>query len=116
MSAQKNPISSVKLNNNELWDAVLNGKYTNGLNDVKDINIQAIIHGYSSALNQKVDAVKGVAAHRKVEFVCTMQYVLNTNARYSDVVLPVTTRWERFADFGDGANRKPEIIVMGRQI
>jgi anaerobic dimethyl sulfoxide reductase subunit A len=116
MSSQSNPISKVRLNNNELWNAVLNGKYTDGLDSVKDINIQAIIHGGSSALNQKVDAFKGVEAHRKVEFVCTMQYFLNTNARYSDVVLPVTTRWERFADFGDGANRKREIIVMGRQI
>ena len=116
MSSQKNPISGVRLNNNELWDAVLHGKYTDGLNSVKDVNIQAIIHGGSSALNQKQGATKGIDAHRKVEFVCTMQYFLNTNALYSDVVLPVTTRWERFADFGDGANRKREIIVMGRQI
>jgi len=116
MSAQKNPISDIALNNNELWNAILTGKYTAGLDDVRDINIQAIIHGGTAALNQKVDAIKGIEAHRKVEFVVTMQYFLNTNARYSDIVLPVTTRWERFADFGDGANRKPEIIVMGRQI
>jgi anaerobic dimethyl sulfoxide reductase subunit A len=116
MSAQQNPISSTRLNNNELWNAILTGKYTNGLDDVKDINIQCIIHGGASALNQKVDAAKGIEAHRKVEFVMTNQYFLNTNARYSDLVLPVTTRWERFADFGDGANRKREIIIMGRQI
>lgn len=116
MPSQPNPISKTRLNNNELWNAILTGKYTSGLDDVRDINIQCIVHGGSSALNQKVDAVKGIEAHRKVEFVVTMQYFLNTNARYSDVVLPVTTRWERFADFGDGANRKPEIIVMGRQI
>ena len=113
---QKNPIAKIQLNNNEIWEAVLNGKYTAGLNSVKNVNIQAIIHGGTSALNQKQGAVKGIEAHRKVEFVVTMQYFLNTNARYSDVVLPVTTRWERFADFGDGANRKPEVIIMGRQI
>lgn len=116
VSAQANPISKIRLNNNELWNAILTGKYTDGLDKVSDIDIQAIIHGGESLLNQKVDAVKGIEAHRKVEFVCTMQYFLNSNARYSDLVLPVTTRWERFADFGDGANRKREIIVMGRQI
>jgi anaerobic dimethyl sulfoxide reductase subunit A len=85
----------IKINNNELWDAVISGKYIAGYQDVRDINIQMLMHDGSSALNQKVGMNKGIEAHRKVEFVLSLNYVLNTNSKYSDVVLPVTTQWER---------------------
>jgi anaerobic dimethyl sulfoxide reductase subunit A len=85
----------ITINNNELWDAILTGKYTAGHKDVRDINIQMILHDGGSALNQKVGMNKGIQAHRKVEFVLTLNYVHTSNARYSDIVLPVTTQWER---------------------
>jgi anaerobic dimethyl sulfoxide reductase subunit A len=85
----------IRINNNELWDAVLTGKYTAGYQDQQDVNIQMIMHDGSSSLNQKVGMTKGIEAHRKVEFVLSMNYNLNTNSKYSDVVLPVTTQWER---------------------
>ena len=81
--------------NRELWDAILNEKYVAGYQDVRPINIQMIIHDGGSGLNQKVGMTKGIAAHRKVEFVVTSNFVPNTNAMYSDLVLPVTTQWER---------------------
>ena len=85
----------IRINNNELWDAVLTGKYVAGYEDVQDVNIQMIMHDGSSALNQKVGMTKGIQAHRKVEFVLSLNYNMNTNCKYSDVVLPVTTMWER---------------------
>jgi anaerobic dimethyl sulfoxide reductase subunit A len=114
--AIKNPIANVRLNNNEIWAAVLNGKYTAGKDNIKNINIQLIYHGGASSLNQKVDLKKGIAAHRQVEFVVSQHYSLNTSAKYSDVVLPITTRWERYGDFGDGLNRKREMVVVGSQV
>lgn len=87
---------NIRINNNELWDAILDDQYTAGYDDVRDINIQMIIHDGGSALNQKVGMTKGIEAHRKVEFVFTQNLFLNTNAKYSDVVLPVTTQWERY--------------------
>jgi anaerobic dimethyl sulfoxide reductase subunit A len=87
---------SIRINNNELWDAVLTGKYTAGYQDIQDVDIQMIIHDGGSALNQKVGMTKGIAAHRKVEFVVSHNFVLNTNSKYSDLVLPVTTQWERY--------------------
>ena len=75
------------------------GKYVAGFEDVRDIDIQMIIHDGSSALNQKVGMTKGIEAHRKVEFVVSMNFVLNTNCKYSDLVLPVTTQWERAGYF-----------------
>ncbi len=106
-----NPIKTV-INNNELWDAVLTGKYTAGYKSVKPINIQMIYHASGAALNQKVGLNKGVQAHRKVEFVVTQTHFLNTSAKYSDVVLPVTTMWER-----DGyIKNNREQIIWARQI
>jgi len=103
---------NVSINNNELWDAVLSGKYTKGYQDVQDINIQMIVHDGSSSLNQKVGMTKGIQAHRKVEFVLSLNYVLNTNSSYSDIVLPVTTMWERAGYFK--GNR--EHLIWARKV
>ncbi|MHC1760116.1 MAG: molybdopterin-dependent oxidoreductase [Negativicutes bacterium] len=89
-----NPLSKTRLNNGEMWDAVVTGKYTAGEGQKKDINIQMICHGFGSALNQRSGLTRGIEAHRKVEFVVSQNYVLNTDCKYSDVVLPVTTQWE----------------------
>jgi anaerobic dimethyl sulfoxide reductase subunit A len=91
---------------------VLNKKYTAGYQDVRDVDIQMILHDGGSALNQKVGMTDGIAAHRAVEFVMTSNYVLNTNAKYSDLVLPVTTQWER-AGYIKG-NR--EHLIWARQV
>ena len=111
-----NPISAVRINNGELWRAVLTGKYTAGYKAVKDINIQLIYHGDSSALNQKMGLVEGIAAHRKVEFVVTQNIVFNPNAAYSDVVLPVTTPWERVGSFPGADNRRREFVILQTQV
>lgn len=89
-----NPLSKTQINNGEMWDAVLTGKYTAGEGQKKEINIQMICHGFGSALNQRSGLSRGIEAHRKVEFVVSQNYVLNTDAKFSDVVLPVTTQWE----------------------
>lgn len=88
-------IINVTINNNEVWNAVVSEKFVAGFQDVQDINIQMILHDGSSSLNQKVGMTKGIEAHRKVEFVATLNFVMNTNCKYSDLVLPVTTQWER---------------------
>jgi anaerobic dimethyl sulfoxide reductase subunit A len=87
---------SIRVNNNQLWNCVLTDEYTAGIDDVQDINIQMIINDGGSALNQKVGMTEGIAAHRKVEFVVSQNFVLSTSCRYSDLVLPVTTQWERY--------------------
>lgn len=108
-----NPLSKVRLCSNEHWEAVVSGKYTDGKGPKKDINVQMIYHGGGSRLNQTNNINKGIAAHRKVEFVVTQQYGLNSNAKYSDVVLPVTTPWERYSNFQAG-NR--ELVVWASQV
>jgi anaerobic dimethyl sulfoxide reductase subunit A len=111
--AVKNPLAAVKVNNCEMWDAVLTGKYTDGPGPKKDINIQMIYSGYGASLNQRAGATKGIEAHRKVEFVLTANLFLTSDAKYSDVVLPVTSQWERFAGLLTG-NR--EILIYHSQV
>ncbi|MHB8777157.1 MAG: molybdopterin-dependent oxidoreductase [Anaerolineales bacterium] len=97
----KNPIS-VKINYNQAWEAVLEGKYIAAKDDVRDVNIQMIYHGGYITANQCTGLVKGIEAHRKVEFVVTQGHFFNTDARYSDIVLPITTMWERYGTFTSG--------------
>lgn len=84
-----------RINLNEIWDAVLNGEYTAGAGDRRSVDIQFIYHTKGSRLQTTVGQAKGIEAHYKVEFVLTTDFHLTSGARYSDVVLPVTTRWER---------------------
>lgn len=114
LPAIANPIAKIRLNNCEMWDAVLTGKYTDGTGPKKDINIQMICHGAASELNQRAGLMKGIEAHRKVEFVLTQNYVLNTNALYSDVVLPVTTQWE--VDGGTISGNREMLIYYSKVI
>jgi anaerobic dimethyl sulfoxide reductase subunit A len=105
--AIKNPVTDT-INDNEMWEAILNGKYTAGYNKKKDINIQLIYHGYNAVLQTRSAMTKGIEAHRKVEFVVSHSHFLTTNSKYADIVLPATTEWEREGGFGTG-NR--EILI-----
>ncbi len=94
--------SFTRINNNEVWDAILTGRYTHGYRDVRDINIQMIYHTRGNFLNQAPGVMKGIEAHRKVEFVVTQNFVPTSTVKYSDIVLPVTTQWERYGDITQG--------------
>lgn len=97
----ENPVKA-RINYNQVWEAILTGKYIAAKDDVRDINIQMIYHGGYLTANQNTGLTKGIEAHRKVEFVVTQGHFYNTDARYSDVVLPITTQWERFGTFTSG--------------
>jgi anaerobic dimethyl sulfoxide reductase subunit A len=88
-------IPGTRLNDTQMWDAILTGKYLAAKDDVRDINIQLIYHGGGASLQTRDGMNKGIEAHRAVEFVVSHAQILTTNARYSDLVLPVTTMWER---------------------
>ncbi|MFZ5817220.1 MAG: molybdopterin-dependent oxidoreductase [Bacillota bacterium] len=108
----KNPVTD-NINDSELWDAVLNGKYTKGYGEVEQIDIQMIYHGYGATLQTRDGMTRGIEAHRKVEFVVTQGHFLTTNALYSDVVLPATTPWEREGGLLTGSR---EMIIFYRKV
>ncbi len=105
-----NPIDDM-INDVDAWDAILEGKYLHtGMTylfqpgEVRDIDIHIIYHGGLNggsvgtevcSLQTKPNLNKGIEVHRKVDFIVTQAYTYNTDARYSDIVLPVTTEWER---------------------
>lgn len=108
----QNPVTNV-INDNQIWDAVLDGKYLQKGEGERKVNIQFIYHGYNATLQTKSNIGRGIEAHRKVEFVVTNAYALTTNARYSDIVLPVATQWET-AGAVKGGNR--EILITWSKI
>jgi len=69
--------------------------------------------GMAAPLNQIPNLPKGVEAFRKVEFVAASDYVLDTTCKYADIVLPVTTKWEKYGDIQAG-NR--EVFFWGSQV
>ncbi|GEL09203.1 molybdopterin-dependent oxidoreductase [Salisediminibacterium halotolerans] len=97
----ENPVED-SLAHAEMWDAILQGKYTAGEDDVRDIDIKMIYHGNNAALQTRDGQTKGIDAHREMEFVVTNGHFITTNAKYSDIVLPATTHWERFGGFNVG--------------
>jgi anaerobic dimethyl sulfoxide reductase subunit A len=98
----------------EAWDAVLTGEWTAGVRGKQKCDIRLISHlGLGANLNQHTGAIKGIEAHRKVEFVVSGEQFFTANAQYSDVVLPITTMWERLGGFLTG---NPEMLIHWRQI
>ena len=71
-------------------DAVLEGKAGGYPSDVR-----AIYNVGTNYINQGSDIKKNIRAFNKVDFVVTHDYFMTPTALYSDVVLPVTTCFER---------------------
>lgn len=105
----------------DLWDAVLTGNYTfcgGGWGNFypafpAQIDIRMIYHDNYAYLNNGIATLKGIEAHRKVDFVCAKAQFMTTQAKYSDIIMPVTTQWERPGGM-DSSNR--EAIIVWQQV
>ncbi len=71
-------------------DVVLEGEAGGYPTDIK-----AIYNVGTNYLNQGSDIKKNISAFNAVDFVVTHDYFMTPTARYSDIVLPVTTCFER---------------------
>jgi anaerobic dimethyl sulfoxide reductase subunit A len=83
------------ININEINTAILRGQYTGVYGEKVPIDIRMIYHAHGSRVNQLPNTLQAIEAHRKVDFVVTQNMFMNADAIYSDLVLPVTSRWER---------------------
>jgi anaerobic dimethyl sulfoxide reductase subunit A len=92
----------VAFGNNDVWDAVLDGKFTAGKGDVRPVDIHMIYHAFGAKMNQLPGTMRAIEAHRKVDFVVTQNMFLTTDAKYSDIVLPVISNWEKWGDLTPG--------------
>lgn len=95
-------IPGIRLQEPQMWKAIATDKYQKGKGDIRDLNVQLIYHGGGAKLQTADAQVWGIEAHRKVEFVVSQSHFLTTNSKYSDIVLPATTQWERFGTMSSG--------------
>ena len=114
----------------ELWQAILDKKYTyhgTGLNCYqmtvtqvppveRDIDIRVIYYESSAWLQTLQGQAKGIEAHRAVDMVVTQSTALTTPAKYSDIVLPVSTLWERVDNSTMLAAANREMLVVPSKI
>lgn len=82
---------------------------------IKDIkaNVKMIWNGAASRITNCEGAKKGVEAHRAVEFVVGQGHFLTATNKYSDIVLPITTAWERDSQIIGRVNR--DIVMVGHK-
>ncbi|AFQ45929.1 molybdopterin-dependent oxidoreductase [Desulfosporosinus meridiei] len=98
----------------EAWDAVVKGEYTAGVRGKQPCDIRALVNiGVGNPLNQATNLMRGIEAFRKVEFVVSSAHFLTTTAKYSDIVLPATTEWEKVGGFLTG---NPEMLIYYSQV
>ncbi len=99
----------------EMWDAICRGNYVQNGKGSIDIDIKMIYHGGTNAHLQTMPGMtKGIEAHRKMEFVVTQTTFFNTDAKYSDIILPVNTMWERKDGYAGTGNR--EALFVSEQV
>lgn len=80
----------------EVWDAVVNGEYTNFSHGKEPIDIRMIWKvGDGARMNQNPDFNKAVEAYRKVDFAVASDMWMTNDCLYSDIVLPASSFWER---------------------
>lgn len=89
----ENPIN-ISVNTAEVYNAIDAGKYMSLEDGEQPLDIKMIYHEFT-ALNGQLGLTKAIEVHRNMEFVVAHGHILTTSARYADIVLPVTTEWER---------------------
>ena len=77
--------------------------------DMRTADIHMIFHGGGNRLQSRQAILKGIEAHRAVDFVATATTFFTNDAKYSDIVLPVNTEWEREGGISSG---NKEMIIM----
>lgn len=120
----ENPVDD-HINGNEVWDAVINGTYTfTGTKhydpaETRDIDIRVVYHSSGNKMQTNVGMARAIEAHRKVDMVVAHAQFYTTAARYADIILPISTEWERFdglfgGQLGHKSNR--EMMVAYSQV
>lgn len=107
----------------QAWTMVLGEpyNYTGQSNDgieckpceMRTADIHMIFHGSAASMQSRQGILKGIEAHRKVDFVLACTTFFTNSAKYADIVLPVNTEWERPGGFVSG-NR--EQLIMYQQV
>ncbi|RDB55019.1 molybdopterin-dependent oxidoreductase [Senegalimassilia anaerobia] len=95
-----NPLEHKKVNVNQMWTSIVNEEPYIGL-DGKEYENPAhlIFDRHENFLNQGPGTMLGIEAYRKMDTVIAANIVMTTTCKYADIVLPVTSMWERYGVF-----------------
>lgn len=77
------------------WQAAVEGYDFSKKVENISANVKMIWNGASAKLTCCEGVKKGIEAHRAVEFVVGQGHFLTATNKYADIVLPITTAWER---------------------
>lgn len=114
----KNPLPNAAINDTEMWEAAKKGEYiynSYGAPGVKvKLDLKLVLCGMGAFLQTREGSTEGIKVLRSMpEFVYAQNFFLTTNAKYSDIVLPATTPWEKAGSFLQG-NR--EALIMATKV
>lgn len=91
-----------RVNVNEAWTSILDGEFTTGYQKKRKNNVHLIYDRHENDLNQAPGTMLAIEAYRKVDTVIAQNIVFTPTCQYADIVLPVTTQWERYGDLVAG--------------
>ena len=101
---------------NQLWDAILAERYLAGKDDPRPLHLKLMYFGNdTNLLGSRQGLLKGVEAFRRMEFVVAHAHFLTATAQHADLVLPVTTPWERHGCLQTFPSNR-EALFMGSQV
>lgn len=126
--AYQNPVEAV-VNDDEQWNAVLNGTFTSTGNitfgmllpaSPQKCDIQLVVLDNAGTINTHLNTARAIEAMRKVNFVVATARALTSQAQYADLVLPVVGEWEtngiRAGVVGNQSFLNREVYIVGRKI
>jgi len=93
-----------------LWDAILKGRAGGYPSDIKLAYV-----AFANPLNQFPNLNKGIQALKKLEFIVVHEQFMTATARFADILLPVTTHWER-NDFARAWLSGPYFLYLNKVI
>jgi len=93
-----------------LWDAILHGTAGGYPSDLKMAYI-----AFANPLNQFPNINKGIQALKKLDFIVVHEQFMTATARFADILLPVTTIWER-NDFARAWLSGPYFLYLNKAI
>ena len=96
----ENPLSYKKVNVNQMWTSIVNEEEYIGVDGNRYENPAHLIYDrHENFLNQGPATMLGIEAYRKMDTVIAQNLVMTTTCKYADIVLPISSMWERYGIF-----------------
>ena len=123
LPATKNPLADT-MPEPLMWRCILEGRYNStGMpygsdfypETIKESDFKWLHIEGRNTLQTAVGAADMLEAIQKLDLVTTLSYSFDTSANYADIVLPLTTEWERVGGF-PGHQRSRETLIVYNQV